>query len=690
MKSALAIAFVVLLLGFLTVNGGLINWRSVPKDLEAEHPIPAGPYVDDPVSGRHFNLSAWHERPVAKIQTFTEPPMLLERVRCGELPPLAERLPDEPLVMVPWEQIGRHGGQLRYTEFTVGYDHYLRHFNMAALLEQKPEPGVAVCFQWLEAQPQPGVLEAWEQNEDATQFTLRIRRGLKWSDGKPVTTEDVRFFFEDVLYNKEVLPVPPRWARWGGELAKFERIDRYAFRVTFAQPYGLFPQFLTSRHWSALMLPSHFLKRYHKKYTPIENLRPLMQRYSYTDDNWGSFYTSIGGVGLTAGAFVPEKMPPNATYPSLDPWVHVRQPNPGDYILERNPYYYKVDPKGQQLPYIDGISRRFVSNIQIQNLKILSGETDVQFQFIRLSDVPLFRRGARRGNYHVMLLPAWQDYMLIYPINCATSDPVVRKVLGDVRFRRALSLGLNRAEIREAMFLGMGEPAQIAPLPTSTWYREDFPEAYADYDPERACRILDEMGMRYDPYGQYRLTPDGEKFTLRIDFYDVSPTSEPGAEMAKAYWEELGIRIRVQQTDTSRFWAMQGSNDNQVTVWWGDGSTIGAESFISGFLMTNEWKLWFDTKGASGTEPPDWAKEVDRLRVQVFSSPDPKVRKKAGIRIFEILSQQLYTIGTVAETPVPFIYSRNLRNLSVAEKWKIYHVQVGEAAEQWFFKSEEK
>jgi peptide/nickel transport system substrate-binding protein len=686
MKSALAIAFGILLLGFLTVNGGLINWSSAPKNLTDDRPDPTGPYVDDPVSGWHFNLSDWHKRPVEKIEAFTEPPMLVERVERKELPPVTERLPDEPLVMVPWEQIGRYGGQLRFTEFTVGYDHYLRHFNQATLLEQKTEPGVAVCFQWLEADPQPGVLEAWERNDDATEFTFRIRRGLKWSDGVPVTTEDVRFYFEDVLYNKEVTAIPPQWARWGGELVKLDVIDRYSFRLTFAEAYGLFPQYLTSRRWSFLMLPKHYLKRYHKRYTPVEQMLPLMKRYGFKAQDWGRFYLSIGGNGLGSGASVPEKFPPDGKHPTLDPWVHVRQPNPGDYILERNPYYYKVDPKGQQLPYIDKLSRHFVSDIQIQNLKILSGETDVQFQFIRLSDVPLFRRGERGGNYYVMLLPAWQDYMLIYPINCATSDPVVRKVLGDARFRRALSLGLNRAEIREAMFLGMGHPAQLAPLPTSTWYRDDLPKAWSDYDPEQASRILDEMGMRWDAEHEYRLSPDGEKFTLRIDFYDVSPTSAPGAEMAKAYWEELGIRVRVQQMDGSRFWALQGSNDNQVTVWWGDGSTVGATSFISGFLMTRVWEQWFDTNGESGQEPPDWAKEVRRLRIQVYSSPDPDVRKKAGLRIFEILSEQLYTIGTVADVPVPFVYSRNLVNLSVAEQRRIYHVQVGEAAEQWFFK----
>ena len=688
MKTFLAIAGGCLFWALTIVLCGHIGKIAGPHGkLADEIPEPSGPFVDDPNSGKSYNLADYEKIAGRKITAFREPPLLRGRVRAGQLPPVAQRLPDNPLVMVPWERIGRYGGKLRYTEFTISYDHYLRHLNQAALLEQEPQAGVAVCFKWTEGHVQPGVLEHWSHNDDATEFTLRIRCGLRWSDGTPVTTEDVKYCVEDVLLNPAVMPVLPQWAKWGGGPLRLDVVDKHTFRLTFRRSYGLFAHRLATMRWGNLMMPKHFLKAYHRKYTPIAAMKPLMDRDGYGEKDWPRFYLKItGGLASSAGSFVPERHPPGGGYPTLDPWVHVRQPNPGDYILERNPYFYKIDPEGNQLPYIDTLARTFVSDIQIENLKILSGETDVQFQFIRLSDYPLFKRSERGGNYHVMLLPAWQDYMLVYPINMHTADPVIRPILGDARFRRALSMALNREEIKEAMFLGMGRPAQMAPLPGSPWYREEFATAAAKYDPVAAAGLLDEMGLRWDADHKFRLTSKGEKLTVRIDYYDVSPTSAPGAELAKAYWEDIGIRTRVTYMDGSRFWRNRGAGQNQVTVWWGDGASPAAESFVSGFLMTQPWQQYFDTDGRKGTEPPGWAKEVVEKRQLMYASPDPAVRRKAAIRIFEVFSEHIWTIGAVADVPVPFVYSRKLGNISVGRKRRLYHVTVGEAAEQWFFK----
>ena len=685
-----ALALVVLLGGLLIFLCGRIGYVGSAAGLVDDFPPPTGPYVNDPTSGRSFNFDEYEKLTGRSIAEFHEAPMLAERCRAGKLPPVAERLPDNPLVLVPWERIGRYGGRLRYTEFTIGYDHYLRHLNEVALLEQRPTPGAAPCFKWMEGEPQPGVLEHWAVNADATQFTLRIRRGLKWSDGEPVTTEDVRFCFEDVLMHEKVTSPLPLWARWGGKPLKLEVLDDHTFRLTFAQSYGLFLRELATMRWGQMILPKHFLRRYHIRYTSPAKLAPLMQRYSYNSEDandWGRFYLKMGGgIQNGSGGFVPERMPPGETIPTLDPWVHVRQPNPGDYILERNPFFYKVDAKGNQLPYIDELARTFVSNIQIQNLKILSGETDLQFQFIRLDDFPLFKRGEKRGNYRVVLLPAWQDYMLIYPLNPKPKDPVMQPVLSDVRFRRALSLALNRAEIREAMFLGMGRVAQLAPLPGSPWYKKEFTEAWADYDPNGAVELLNEMGLGWDAEHKFRTTREGKPLTLRIDYYDVSPTSGPGAELAKAYWEEIGIHVRVQQMDGSRFWQLRGANEIQATVWWANGASPAGHCFISGFLMNQPWGLWQDTDGESGEEPPDWAKAVMAARERVYSDPDPNARDEAGRDVFQLFSDNLWTIGAVADVPVPFVYSRKLANLDVAGQRKLYAICVAEAAEQWFFK----
>lgn len=658
-----------------------------PGDLPvaAEKPVPSGPYVNDPMSSRGYNLDAYQARSGRTVTTFKEAPLLQKRVQSGILPPVAERLPDNPLVMVPWESPGQYGGHLKYTEFTIGYDHYLRHLNETQLLEQVPEPGVAI-YKWMDGTVQPGVLEHWAQDEKATVFTLRIRRGLKWSDGMPVTTEDVRYCIEDVLFNKAVNPVLPEWARWGDTPVTLDILDDQTFRLTFGKSYGLFIRQMVGWRWHQLMLPAHYLKQFHKAYTPMADLLPQMTRYGYADADWGRFYLTMGGTGQAAGGFVPGRIPDIKNYPTLDPWLHVEQPNPGDYILERNPYYYKIDPEGRQLPYMDGLRRTFVSDLQVQNLKILAGETDLQFQFVRLSDFPLFKRNEIKSTYWVVPLAAWQDYMLIFPLNLIPSDPVLRPIMSDIRFRKALSLALNRHEIKEALFLGFGRPAQLAPIPGSPWYDEAFVNKAAAYDPEQANRFLDEMGLIWNEDHQYRLRPDGKPLTIRIDYYDVTPPAGPGSEMAAAFWEEIGVRTQVQQMDGARYWQLRGANENQVTAWWANGAVPNDFTFTGGFSMTYPWQQWYQTRGAVGQEPPDWAKATFRNRDILFSTPDADERKKAGIEIFRTHTEHLWNIGTVADVPVPFVYSKRLGNIGVAEHRNHYAITVAEAAEQWYFR----
>jgi peptide/nickel transport system substrate-binding protein len=394
----------------------------------------------------------------------------------------------------------------------------------------------------------------------------------------------------------------------------------------------------------------------------------------------------MGGVGTAAGGFVPGRIPNISDYPTLDPWLHVNQPNPGDYILERNPYFYKIDPEGQQLPYMDGLQRTFVSDLQVQNLKILAGETDLQFQFVRLSDFPLFKRNEIKSTCWVVPLPAWQDYMLIFPLNLRPNDPELRPIMADIRFRRALSLALNRHEIKESLFLGFGRPAQLGPIPGSPWYDEAFTTAAAGYDPEQANRLLDEMGLAWDAEHRYRLRPDGKTLTIRIDYYDVTPPAGPGSEMAAAFWEEIGVKTRVQQMDGARYWQLRGANENQVTAWWANGAVPNDFTFTGGFSMIYPWQQWHETRGATGQEPPDWAKAVYRNRDVLFSSPDAQERNRAGIEIFRIHSNYLWNIGTVADVPIPFVYSKRLGNISVAEQRNHYAISVAEAAEQWYFK----
>ena len=255
-------------LSFLVMAGALL----APLWLAAQ--LPPGQY----------NLDDYVRQTGASI-TFSDSPYLAGR----GLPPVEERLPKNPLVVQTWEEHGRYGGTLTWTEYTIDHDVYLRHLNAVKLLEIAPSASNH-RYDYLGATIQPSILETWEQSDDATQFMFRIREGLKWSDGAPVTTDDVRYAFEDVYFNEEITPTLPRWANWGGEPVQVSIVDDYSFSLKFAKSYGLFLGQVSQQPAGRLMRPSHYMKQYHKDYTDMADILPVMKEQGYDEGEWGKFY----------------------------------------------------------------------------------------------------------------------------------------------------------------------------------------------------------------------------------------------------------------------------------------------------------------------------------------------------------------------------------------------------------------
>ena len=652
----------------------------------ADGPTPTGEYVDDPLSGHSYNLDDYKSATGKTITSFSESPLLATRVAAGELPPVEERLPDNPIVVIPWETIGTYGGTLRYTATSPSGDTYLRYFNEAPLVETRPEPGTSNIVKYINATLDPGVLEYWDQDDEARRFTFRIRRGLKWSDGTPVTTEDVRFCIEDIVFDTELYPVPQEWSQWGGARVKLEIVDRYTFRLEFAASYGIFVQRMAQWRWWWFMLPSHYLKPSHVKYADIDTLLPRMREAGYSSrEDWGRWYTEIHARRWGVEEFVPGKVPHVMEYPTLDPWLHVGQPSHGDLLLERNPYYYKIDPAGNQLPYIDHMKRTYVADIQMKNMKIISGETDLQFQWMRLSDFPLLKHNEEAGNYHAVILRTDQENRVIYPFNFSTKDPVWNDIIRDVRFRQALSLAFNRQEMNDVLWLGAGRPAQHAPPRGSPWYEESFEKAYAEYDLERAHQLLDDIGLPWDDEHEFRLRSDGERLTLILHYPSQFTEWGNGAEMAGEYWSALGIDVIVKSSGLLD--QLVSANGHQAIVWCGNGAVPTDRSFICGFSHTPTWHQWHNTGGAEGEEPLPWAREVYENCSAMFAAPSEEQRNAFGKRVFELLAEHLYVLSTVAEAPVPFVYSKRMGNISVAKQRGYFETTASNWTEQYFFGS---
>jgi len=615
---------------------------------------------------------------------YNEAPMLKVKVAAGEVPPVEERLPENPLVMEPWKEIGKYGGTLETVDISPTWNSIIRHVNDSPLLELPPDSRYH-RYNPMGAEIHPGILDRWEMSEDGKVWTFRIRKGLKWSDGIPVTTEDVRYTIEDVYFNKEITPVFPEWLGWGGEPPELKIMDDYTFRLKFVKPYGLFlpnPQ-SHGRSYRELISPSHYLKQFHVKYTPLDKLEPVMKEYGYSKEEWGRFYNFMDPFGQD-GTYVLGVGDP-VKHPVLNPWRVVSHPKPEEWILERNPYYYKVDTEGNQLPYIDRIHFSVLNDREMITMKILTGEVDIEGgYYARLSDYPLFMENREKGSYEVMLLRDTWDYSLIYFLNLCPEDLVLRKIVQDVRFRQALSLALDREEIRESIFLGFGRPAQWAPVQGSVFYEEEFEKAYVEYNPEKANALLDEMGLKWDENHEYRLRPDGERLTLPFIYYEVFPSCTPGAELAHEYWEEIGISVPVRLVDN--YWTLFGANKTVVTDW-ADAASVLPHWFAAGFQTTTSlWWQWYITGGKEGVEPIPAAKRVYEMRDRMYSTPSEEERMKAAKELFRLQAENLWVIGTVVSVPVPVIYSKKLGNISVAEEKDYYNITPLEAGEQWFFK----
>ncbi len=665
----------------------------------AEEAKPAEEAAPAPAAGIQpgslFNKDEYEQVAGVKIEKYNEAPSLAARVAAGELPPVEERLPANPIVAVPWNEIGAYGGVIRWDEFTVGYDHYNRHIlNVQSALRNASETTYYNAGLAAPDPAKPWLFESWSQNADATEFTLTIRKGMKWSDGVEVTTEDVRFRVEDELLNPDLTPLPPTWLRWNPEkkevTTKVEYLDKYTFKLTFAMPYGAFiNQELREVSWGSVanfLAPAHFYKQYHKKYTDIKDILPAMEERGFkAEEEWPNFYNAIAYNNLgDAGGYYPH---PYATrLPVLYPWV-VKEVLPDTSVIyERNPYFYVIDPAGNQLPYLEGLKRQFISSKEMMNLDIIAGKVDVQGQFIKIDDFPLFKQNEAAGNYNAIPVRAWQHHVLIYWVNPEVKDEKVAAAFKELEFRKALSIALDRNHINEAVFKGLATPAQFAPPMGTPLYDENLSKFAAEYDPEGAKAILDKLGYKDVDGDGFREAPDGSKFVIPILYYEVTPAATPGVQLATQYWGDIGLKVDAKAMEGLTFWQFQGSNEAAASVWWANGPDFGDGAFVGMGVSVPMWRQWYNTKGERGVKPPDWAiriMEIQEERLVV----SPEERLKLDAEGWKLLVENLMIIGTAENPKNPLILSKDLGNVEYGFDKNFVAPTYWEWAFQWYYKN---
>lgn len=581
--------------------------------------------------------------------SYQQAPMLEKKVESGELPPVEERLPDNPFEVGPGTLIkeenldwtsGEYGG-------TLTSAHHQPNWNGAVY--------IALTEPFLEAQGigtdnvQGSYVEDYSVNEDNTEFIFHLREGLKWSDGHPVTTEDIRFTYEEVLKNENITPIfPANYRDPAGNPMDLEIIDDYTFKISFTEPYGDFITVMTIKHWShyaQILKPKHYLKDFHINYTSLEEMEPYLEEEEL-DDEWWELFNVKDLVTPT------DLMTPDAPgFPVLTPWVPVEAAD-GKMAFERNPYYHKVDTEGKQLPYIDRFESAETSDIEVLNMKVLAGEVDFLADNASMNKIPVYKEGEERGGYRTVLLKKHRTSGT-FMLNNTYDDESWQNVINNPDFRRAVNMGIDRQDINESIYFGMASMPETVP---------------SEYNPEKANEILDEIGMDERDENGFRLTPDGEEFEIFIETAPHRPDIVPTAELIVSHLKDnLDINASLKQISMSLHGQRATANELKATVLWvhSDTWTRGLwDDYLPFAYWANEWRNWYNTDGESGQEPPAEIKDLFDIHERILATvPYTEEGEQAYDDLIDYYQENIPMFITVENITDPLIVDNKLRNV---------------------------
>jgi peptide/nickel transport system substrate-binding protein len=614
----------------------------------------------------------------APVKGSKEPPLLQSRVDKGELPPVDQRLPENPLVVADRDAIGVYGGEVRMIHFDPVWCVSNYDWNSERLLHYSDKDLRTIV---------PNVFESWEVSPDGTTFTITMRKGMKFSDGQPLTTEDVRFYIEDIWFNTDINASPMWQIRFDGKdnttPAKLEVIDDFTFKLTYAAPFGALPAHMTRwepGNWPSILGPSNFYKQFHNKYTDQATLDAAAKEAKL--ETWVQYFTQHWQWGLGVWEF-PAWMK-DTPYPVLSPWHMIDQPQEGLFILERNAYYWKVDTEGNQLPYVDNLRYDYITTADASKLKLAQNELDALGQHdVTMADYPFYKDNETAGNFTVGdYISCMSDRDVFFPQHVllnedGTQDEVMNEIVNHPNFVKALSMAIDREEINQSLFFGTARTGQLAPLPSSKYYKEEYGTAWADFDKDQANKLLDEMGLDKKNDQGIRLRKDGKPLSYLIEQAGlrVGPLTPKASELVASYWRDLGIDASTKEVDTSLLDTRLNTGLVQCTVWHADRCTdlllplemrwyIPTDGGQGG--PSSVWAAWHNAvdKTAEGlVEPPDQIKKYYDLFAQMTSTTDEDERVKFGQEIFDGLAETPLSIGLLLEVPAPLIFNKNLRNL---------------------------
>ncbi|MEO3753122.1 ABC transporter substrate-binding protein [Streptomyces sp. B6B3] len=612
-----------------------------------------------------------------------EAPSLKDRVDAGDLPPVAERLPDNPLVVEPLDRVGVYGGSWHSAMLTQEDMSWLRYsMGYEPLVRWAREWGGTAGTEML-----PNVCESYEVLEDGKEYRFKLRRGLRWSDGEPVTAADFDFAYNDYNVYPPLHPdaIYELWLSQSGEPARFEAIDDYTVSYVYEEPKAGFLEQIAGISGLTMFLPKHYLQQFHEKYN--EDADRLAEDAGMS--RW------VDNIALKVDPWV------NTDMPTLNAWVAQNPVGEGtSLVAERNPYYWKVDPDGSQLPYIDSMVCEIVQDVEVEVLKVSNGDLDMQlYHFGTIRNKPVIARSQEEGGYELIdFVPDIVNTMII-GFNQTHPDPAVRAVLANKDFRIGLSYAINRQKIIDTIYGGQGQPWQCAPIPGSDLHDPELGEQYVEYDVDLANEALDRAGYTERNGDGIRLREDGSPIKFNVLVVSDFPDHVDALDLIRADWREVGVDATIQRMAETLYWERVEAGEAEAATWTGGSFDIRTGGGGNHYYLPSNprgssrfgsaWAKWYSAGGRDGEEPPADVREQLELFDEMRATFDAEEATALAREILEITKDRLYYLG-ISTPPTEYgIVKTNFHNVPRSFPGAVAYQAPGPSSPEQYFISDE-
>ncbi len=580
-----------------------------------------------------------------------EPPVLMHAIEAGELPPIAERIPTEPSIVAMDKyglSPGQYGGAIRTIMGRAKDIRMMVVYGYARLVGYDRKYRLKA-----------DILRDYEV-EEGRRFTFHLRKGHRWSDGHPFTAEDFRYFWEDVATDPDISPYgAPAELLVDGKLPTFEIIDDLTVRYTWNKANPFFLPALAGASPLFIYRPAHYLKPYHAKYADEHKLAHRIKKAH--KPTWRALHFAHDRQNRYD---LPD-------LPTLQPWLLTTPPPSDRFVFKRNPYYHRIDNNGRQLPYVNEFIMT-IAGAKLIAAKAGSGEADLQARALQFKNYTFLKRGEKRNGFTVRRwLTALGAQMALYP-NLNAADPIWNKLMKDVRFRRALSLGIDRHEINQVVYFGLGLEGGNTVLPESPLYKEAYRTRWAAYDVKKANDLLDQVGLTERDDNGFRLMPDGNRLEIIVESAGEDSDQADVLQLVKDSWSKLGIKLFTKLTRREILRRRVLAGATTMSVWHGLENGVPTENSSPAELVPSrndqlQWPRWghYQLTDGQGGEPVDEpaAARLVALNRQWIEATSDAAREDIWHKILEINAEQVFTIGLVAGIPQPVVVNNVLRNV---------------------------